>query len=227
VLVNADYKMKRLSMGLEQAPIQKLPSVLEMIQARDASFGQMAPRFWMECNYQPVVRSEDGTIWQIRGQGVKTLTEDQYYDKNGIREATGKPNVFAEKWAANMTEKFEALAAAEPAFAELRNIMDLTVVAAIIRKHDLVNQAEADISSIMGTMASVSTPVYTAPKTISPQCSFIRTSNSWVVTTSGGVLVDSWSVASNVETDSKLSRESLGLTAMAGDSIWYAPARTR
>ena len=227
ILVNADYKMKRLSMGLETAPIQKMPSVLEMIQARDASFSSMAPRFWMECNYKPVVKSEDGTVWQIHGQGVKTLTEDQYFDKNGVRKATGKPNLFAEKWAANMTEKFEELAAAEPAFAELRNIMDLTVVAAIIRKHDLVNQADTDISSIMGTMASVSTPEFTAPKTIAPQCSFIRTSNAWVVTTSGGVLVDSWGVASNVETNAKLSRESLGIPAMTGDSIWSASVATR
>lgn len=220
VLVNADYKMKRLSMGLEPSPIEKFPSMMEMIQRRDAKFAQMAPRFWMECSYEPLAKSEDGLVWQIRGQGVKTLTEEQVFDRNGQKEKAGERNALAEKWAESMTERFAELAAAEPAFAELRNIMDLTVVAAIIRKHELLEAAEADLPNLMGTLTSVSVPEYAAPKTLAAQCSFVRTSASWVVSTSGGVLIDSWSVASSVAVDPKLSRASLDVSLPAGERIW-------
>lgn len=222
ILVNADYRMKRLSMGLDAAPIEKFPSVLDMIRQKNASFGRMSPRFWMECNYLPVARSDDGMVWQLRGPGVKTLTEEQYFEANGQRKSAGRKNGFAETWASAMTERFGELASSEPAFAELRNVMDLSVVAALIRKHDLLNQANADLPNLLGTVTSVSVPEYTAPKTVSTQCSFVQTTNSWAVTASGGVLVDSWKVASSVEVDPKLTRSGLNLPLAASDRIWTA-----
>ncbi len=220
VLTNADYKMKRISMGLEAAPIEKFPSLLQMLQARNATFGTMSPRFWMECDYKPLAKSEDGNVWKISGQGVKTLTDEQYFEKNGQRAAANKRNTFAEKWAAMMTERFEELAAAEPAFAELRNIMDLSVVAAVIRKHELLDQANAEIPCILGQMAALEVPEFTAPKTVPSQCSFIRSSNSWILTASGGVLLDTWAVAANVETDASLTAKSLGQLEFPNNRIW-------
>ena len=102
ILVSADYKMKRLSMGLEKTP-DFLPSLLEMAKSNEARFRQMAPRFWMECNYQPIAVSQDNRVWQLRGQGVKTLTEEQFFDKDGKRQAAGKENRLAKKWAETMT----------------------------------------------------------------------------------------------------------------------------
>jgi hypothetical protein len=220
VLANADFKMKRISMGLEAAPIDNFPSLLEMLKRRDATFGTMSPRFWMECNYEPVAKSEDGTVWKISGPGVKTLTDEQYFSRDGERKAANKKNVFAEKWAAMMTERYEELATAEPAFAELRNIMDLSVVAAIIRKHDLMGAANTELPCILGQMASLEIPEYTAPKTVPSQCSFIRATSAWIVTASGGVLLDSWGVASNVEINNSLTRDSLGKVEFQDKRIW-------
>lgn len=222
VMVNADYRMKRLSMGFEKAPIDNFPSLLEMLQKKNGTFGQMSPRFWMECNYEPVARSEDGLIWKLRGQGVKTLTQEHFFDKDGKRQADGRGNGLAEKWATNMTERFQELAAADPVFAELRNIMDLSVIAAIIRKHDLLTVANADLPNLFGTVTSVSLPEFHAPRTIPTQCSFVRTDRGWTVTASGGLLIDSWSIASNVEVDPTLSSKALALPASAGQRIWAA-----
>lgn len=214
ILVAADYKMKRLSMGLEPAPIRDFPSILEMAQRKDAnSFGQMAPRFWMECNYEPIARSEDGNVWQLRGQGVKTLTEEQAVTREGGFEKSGKQNKLAEQWAENMTARFEELSAAEPIFRELRNVMDLSVVAALIAKEGLLEKAGLSLSNLDGSNLKVSTPAWETPRLVPTSCSFVRTSKSWIVTASGGIQVDSWAVANRSEIVSSLKTPATDPTA--------------
>ena len=213
ILVAADYKMKRLSMGLEEAPIKKFPSMLEMARRKDARFNTAAPRFWMECNYEPVAKSDDNLVWQIRGTGVKTLTEEQYFNKDGERKSAGKPNKFAKAWADAMTERFDELAAAEPVFRELRNVMDMSVAAAIIEREGLLNQVELNIDRIAGNREQlVSLPAWNVPQTVPAQCSFVQLTRSWIVTASGGVQVDSWSIAANAEVVPEVSK--IGMIAM-------------
>lgn len=200
ILVTADYKMKRLAMGLEQSPIEDFPSLLEIARRKDARFKNAAPRFWMECNYEPLAKDADGTIFQIRGSGVKALTEDQYFDKDGNRTGKAKTNKFAKQWADSMTERFDELAAADPAFRELRNIMDMSVAAAIIEQNRLVAKTNLELSNIASSDEQfISLPARNVPATIPAECSFVHLSRSWLVTASGGVQVDSWSVASNTE----------------------------
>lgn len=213
ILVAADYKMKRLSMGLEAAPIRKFPSMLELAQRKDANFNSAAPRFWMECNYRPLAKSEDNSVWQIRGTGVKTLTEEQYFNKDGERKSARKVNKFAKAWADAMTERFEELAAAEPVFRELRNLMDMSVAAAIIEQEGMLSQVNLDLSNISGKSEQpVSIPVWNVPETVPAECSFVQLSRSWLVTASGGVQVDSWAIAANSKVVPSIS--SIGASAL-------------
>ena len=219
VLVAADYKMKRLGMGLEPAPIKNFPSFMEIAKKANASRISAAPRFWMECSYEPVAKSEDGNVWQIRGSGVKTLTEEEKFDSRGKKSGKGKPNRFAKQWAQTMTERFEELAAAEPAFRELRNVMDLSVIAAIIKSQGLVQKVGLEIPAILGTEKH-EIPSYSVPKVVPAQCSFVRIANSWLVSASGGIQLDSWSVAQNTEDVSEVG-EVAKLAARVGDKWWW------
>jgi hypothetical protein len=220
VLVAADYKMKRFSMGFEPAPINDLPSYMEMA-SKASSGGQAAPRFWMECNYQPVGRSEKGSIWQIRGQGVKTLTEESRFDRDGKRQKAGKTNQFATKWAEAMTAKFEQLAAAEPCFRELRNAMDMAVIAAIINREGLLTRTGLNLQMILNS-SEVQLPVWNVPKTVPSQCSYVKTSNSWLVSASGGVQLDPWGVAQKQETVAELN--ALAINTPTGNQWWWNAA---
>ena len=76
ILVAADHRMKRLAMGFEKAPIEDMPSILEMAQQRRKALN-ITPRFWLECNYAPVKKSDDGLAWHISGPGAKALTEEE------------------------------------------------------------------------------------------------------------------------------------------------------
>lgn len=204
VLVAADYKLKRLSMGFEQAPIENLPSYLQLAQASNSSRNHSAPRFWMECSYLPLGRSEDGLTWQLRGTGVKTLVEDGRLDDEGKRVATNSTNKIANKWAETMTENFDALAQKEPAFRELRNLMDMSVVAALIAKENMLERADLDLA-LWHDNEKLPVSEFNTPKTVPTQCSFVRLTSSWLVTASGGVQVDSWSVVAQSEVLTELN----------------------
>lgn len=224
VLVAADYKMKRLSMGLEKSPIDNFPSVMEIAKNSRARNMKSSPRFWMECNYDPIAVSEDGNVWQIRGQGVKTLTDESHFDRDGKASNSGKQNRFAKQWAESMTERFEELADAEPVFRELRNVMDMSVVAAIIKREQLAKQVGLETPAILGLTNAVVTPSLSVPKTVPTQCSFIRVANSWLVSASGGVLLDSWGVAANTESVAELATiEKLALNRTS-DAWWWNAA---
>ena len=219
VLVAADYKMKRLGMGLEPAPIKNFPSFMEIAQKAKANRVNAAPRFWMECSYQPVAKSEDGNVWQIRGSGVKTLTEEEKFDATGKKSGKGKQNRFAQQWAKTMTDRFEELSAAEPAFRELRNVMDLSVIAAILKSEGLADKVSLKMPVILGEQEH-KIPSYSVPKAVPTQCSFVRISNSWLVSASGGIQLDSWSVAKNTESVSDVG-EVAKLAARVGDNWWW------
>ncbi len=221
VLAAADHKLKRLSMGLDPAPLRNFPSILDMLARNDATMNG-APRFWMECNYQPVARSENGLVWQIRGSGIKTLTEDGFFDKHGVRQATGRANTFAETWAENMTKRFDELAKAEPVFAELRNVMDMSVIAALIAQENLLATAQLEIGTIVQAESPVTTPSWPEPKFVPAQCSYVAVRGFNNVFVSGGVLVDSWRVAETIETVPALGQvHELVNNAPQTDRLWW------
>jgi len=197
-LVSADYKMKRLAMGLEKAP-GFLPSLMAMAKSKNGGL-QGAPRFWMECNYEPVSVSADNKVWKLSGTGVKTMTEETHFNADGTKKAAGKENRLAKKWAETMTEKFAELSKIEPVFRELRNLMDLSVVAAIITKEGMTK----GVSLPAVESSKVSTSEFNVPSKVPSECSFVQLSRSWLFTASGGVTVDSWKVASNTKVDSSL-----------------------
>ena len=199
ILVAADYRMKRMAMGFEQSAVEGIPSVLELAQNRGKGFKQ-DPRFWLQCNYSSIKRSEDGNVWQIEGPGAKALT-DNAVATNGKSRA----HPVATKWAENMTSRFAELADADPVFAELQNVMDMAVVAAILRKHDLFVTAGLTIPTISGENGQIELPKWSVPETVSSQCSFVFIKNSWMVTASGGVLLDSWGVLENVDVDNAIA----------------------
>src|SRR4029453_19321280 len=95
---------------------------------------KLRPRWWLACDYEPLGRSEDGLAFELRGRGVKCLTEEEVVAAGGRREGTGKINPAAQKWADTMTSHYDELSAKETAFGELRNVMDMCVIAALIAK---------------------------------------------------------------------------------------------
>lgn len=219
ILVAADYRMKRLAMGLAESKARNLPSIIEMAaKARNKMTG--APRMWMECNYQPMATDESRSVWQLRGQGVRALTENAFHNKDGEVVVTAKENKFAVKWADRLTERFEEISKQEKVFGDLRNLMDLSVVAAVIEREALADRTGVNISTLLNDDVRLESRA--VPTTLPTQCSFANIgAKGYIVTASGGVQIDSWSVAQNSEVVAGVEKISQVALAAHSDRWWW------
>ena len=141
--------MKRLAMDFEKSPVDGLPSYLSMLSGR-AGQSNMMPRWWLAPNYEPIRRDADGLAWELRGTGVKCMTEEDVMHADGSIQHTGKSSTVAQKWADNFTERFEELAREDSTFGQLRNVMDLAVVAALLSKEGLTQFAGLEMLQLTG-----------------------------------------------------------------------------
>lgn len=222
-LVAADYRMKLLAMNLEESPVAGLPSYIEMIRAARSTKTQ--PRWWIACQYDAVRHSEDRLAWKLDGRGIKAMTEEELVGKDGKRSSATNVNKYAQKWADNFTEKFDELSAYNSSFGDLRNTIDLNVVATLISAHQLDQLAGCDLSVLRGTKGDIETTGLTTPKTIPAHCSFIKAASGWIVTASGGVEINPWQIVSeNRKADSHLVAKRAPanqLTKATADQWWW------
>jgi hypothetical protein len=119
-----------------------------------------------------------------------------------------------------MTHQFETLEDKYPVFRELRNLMDLSVVAALIAKEGLLERAQVEIPLIVDE-TQLQLPRYHTPQAVPTQCSFIKLTGSWLVTASGGVQVDSWSVVANKTIAPELHEVRTQAFANDGQGSWW------
>lgn len=218
VLVAADFRMKRIGMNFQPAPVDGLPSYLDMLTGRERNLSSMPPRWWLAPDYEPIRRDADGLAWEIRGQGVKCLTEQDLITAGGGRQQTGKADPTAQKWADLFTAKFDELAREDSAFGSLRNVMDLAVVAALLAKEGLTEYVELQMPQLMG---GAELEQYPAPRSVASQASFVKKHRNWVLSVSGGVQIYPWQVADRTEVASDLATTRGGFDKPSSDVWWW------
>ena len=141
VLVEADYRMKLVGMGLEDGTLG-VTSYLNSVKV--GADGEVPPmdvlRWWFTLNYDAVNASERHDAFELRGQGAKVLSENELLTDIGERVHTGKSDELNHEFAHSFTKHFDELSAKYPIYADLRNIFDLALVAGLIRSEDLPGQ---------------------------------------------------------------------------------------
>jgi hypothetical protein len=212
VIVAADFRMKRLAMNMEPAPVDGMPSYLTMIKRGSAQ--SLMPRFWLAPKYEPIRRDNDGLAWEIRGQAVRCLTEQDFM-KDGEKQHSGKADPTAQKWADSFTSKFEELAREDSSFGQLRNVMDLAVVGALLTKEGLIQKASFQAPGLMGDQQL---DEYPAPRAVASKASFVRAGGRWVVSVSGGVQIFPWQIADRTAVSKDLASTRPQLPA---PKSWY------
>ena len=219
VMVAADYRMKRYAMELSKAPIAGLPSFLDLMIKDKGKLDNMMPRWWLACNYEPVARSDDGLAWQLRGPGVKAMTEDDFIGADGSTKASGRKNPIAQKWADLFTEKYDELSQKDIVFGELRNLMDLCIVAALVEREDMLATVDCKLPILTDARSDLTHREWNVPKTVATQCSFRKVGREYLITASGGVQVESWEVAQRTVVDAKV--EDIRVKAKSDGRKWW------
>jgi hypothetical protein len=133
VLIEADYRMKRIGIGIEPPPIK----LTTFIGAADSAQAGSLQRWWFTPDYKCVRLAEDKLAAELVGQGVQLLGEDKLIGADGTLAAAGaRPNKASELFTLGFTRRYPEIAAASPIYAQLRALIDLSIIAAIVRRHN-------------------------------------------------------------------------------------------
>ena len=220
VLVAADYRMKRLGMNFEPAPVAGLPSYIQMLRPGSRGMQNLTPRWWLVPNYAPLSTDDQGLAFELRGAKVKCLTEETYFGANGSRSQTGKVSPVAQQWADNMTARYADLSLKEPIFGQLRNCMDLAIVAALISKENLLGAANMELGLLLDVVELAAEEML-VPRQIDSQASFVKKGQNWVISASGGVEIDPWQVVDKLEKGPTLAADRLRSVPSNPQKWWW------
>lgn len=137
-LVEADYSLKRLTTGDENPQVRGFKSYLSLMRPNADSMR----RWWFSPRYDAIEMDAERLVWRLSGPRLQVSAQDEIVDADGNRQDAPATHVSLEKYAQQFTEKIPALAENVAAIAQLQNIVDILLVAAIIersRSEDRVN----------------------------------------------------------------------------------------
>lgn len=165
VLVEADYRMKLIGVGMEKPPV-KMSTFIDSVNLAQVSRQAMF-RWYFLPDYQCVRVSDDGLAMQMVGDGVKLVGEDEVVSRSGERRSAGASSRAAQTYAISFTKKYADLAARSPVYAELRNLIDLSVAAAFIQEQDYYAKAHWEMP-FLGSEEQFKVETYQAPVKVEP-----------------------------------------------------------
>ncbi len=188
VLVEADYRMKLMGIGLEQPPV-RLVSFIERANpsqvARNALF-----RWYFIPDYHCVCTSEDGLGMELVGDGVKLVGEDEMVAGGGERRQTaGRTNAASQAFVTSFTKSYSVLAERSPVYAELRNLIDLSVAAAFIQKQDYFGRAGWTME-LWANEQQFPVETYNPPKHVESVVTAVRKGSRLMTPIAGGVQIN-------------------------------------
>jgi hypothetical protein len=134
VMVEADYRMKLIGIGLERPPVP-MKAWIE-IAAAGAVAANALQRWYFVPDYQCIRISEDDLAIELVGQGVKLCCADEVVLPGGRRMQADKASGAAKQYADTFTRKYADIAARSPVYAQLRTLIDLAVAAAYLQEFD-------------------------------------------------------------------------------------------
>jgi hypothetical protein len=139
VLVEADYRMKLIGIGMEQPPV-KMPTWIELASAGAVAANGLQ-RWYFVPDYECVRISEDDLAIELVGRGVKLCGADEVVRRDGTRLSATRPDRASQAFTQAFTRKYAEIAARNPVYAQLRTMIDLVVAAAYLQEHDAYGKA--------------------------------------------------------------------------------------
>ncbi|HEY2881957.1 MAG TPA: DUF1598 domain-containing protein [Pirellulales bacterium] len=220
VLTAADYRMKRIAMDFEPAPVKGMPSYLALIPAGTKGMSNMMPRWWLAPNYGPVSTDGKGLAWELKGPGVKCMAQEDFFNSLGQRQESMKANPASQKWAENMTAHYEELSEKDAVFGDLRNCMDLAVVGALVLKENLFDKIDFHPLVLLNDKL-LQTAAYNSPSHVDSRASFVKKGRNYVISTSGGVDLQPWEVLQKTETSPTTTQARTAALKDHGNRWWW------
>ncbi len=183
VLLEADYRMKLIGIGLEEPPVR----MATFISALTAPPRNALQRWWFTPNYDCVKVSDDRLAMELLGQGVQLQTEDKVIGPDGsLMDHGGPPNKASELFTQAFTKKYAEISDRLPVYAQMRNLFDLAVAAAYIRQQDFYGQTGWQ-ASVLRDEHAFSVATLPTPKKVACVVNAVWKGNRLLSPAGGGV----------------------------------------
>lgn len=224
VLVEADYRMKLIGIGLE-VPQAKITSYVSKAKP-GATSSNALQRWYFQPNYECVRVTEDHLAMELVGEGVKLSGQSEVVGGDGTRGAGGPKDPASEAFTTSFTEQYPALAAKSPVYAQLRNLIDLAIAAAFIQEQDYYGKAGWKAEVLMDE-DQVAVEIYEAPKQVESAVNAIWRGNKLMTPIGGGVNIRAHHAlkAENLLPDEqgelKAKRDAVKVEGLADSQWWW------
>lgn len=130
VMVEADYVLKRLTLGIDDPKVRGFKSQLASMKPGE----DILRRWWFAAASEILETNADRTFYQIIGPRIQLFGQDELVDAEGRRTGAAVNLKSSYDYANHFSEKIEPLAEALPALADLQNIYDVMIVGAVYRR---------------------------------------------------------------------------------------------
>jgi len=129
-MVEADYLMKRLAIGVERAGVGGLKSTLQLAKPGD----NMMRRWWFAADPGYLSCSEDRSLWLLDGPRFQLLAQEELMAADGTLIDAENLEGSSEEFARLFNERRAELVKKHAALADLQNIFDVLVTAGLLRE---------------------------------------------------------------------------------------------
>ena len=224
VLVEADYRMKLIGIGLERLPV-RLMSYVDRANPNTVSANAME-RWYFQPNYDGIAVSEDGLAMKIKERGVQLVGANERVSQGGSRVASGRVNKASQAFCKDFTDKFTQIAGQVRIYAELRQLIDVAIAAAYIQQQDFYGQAQWGMPVLMDE-SKVNVETYIAPSQVETAVNAIWKGNTLMTPLGGGVNLQPKMALSRdrviVDTEGNNNRvkQSAGPSNLADGQWWW------
>ncbi|MBD53669.1 MAG: hypothetical protein CMM05_01095 [Rhodopirellula sp.] len=224
VLVEADYRMKLVGIGLERLPVRVM-SYVERAQPSAVASNAME-RWYFQPNYDGIAVSEDGFAMKIKERGVQLVGANERVANGGQRVASGRVNRASQAFCQDFTNKFPQIAEKVRVYAELRQLIDVAIAAAYIQQQDFYGQAGWNMPVLMDE-SKVNVETYVAPSQVETAVNAIWRGNTLMTPLGGGVnmqpklAITSSRVQVDSDGDNNRVKQSAGPSQLADGQWWW------
>lgn len=224
VLVEADYRMKLIGIGLEQLPLP-MPSYVARVSPAQVASNAME-RWYFVPNYDGVAVSEDGLAMKLNDRGVQLVGENERVSAAGQRVASGRTNRASQAFCLDFTKNYSLIADRVPVYAEMRNLIDAAIAAAYIQQQDFYGQADWEMTTF-GDESRFAVETHTAPHQVETAVNAIWKGNTLMTPLGGGVHVQPRQALNSdrltTEADGKTAalQQTVAPNDLAADQWWW------
>ena len=210
VMVEADYRMKLIGIGLEKPPV-KITSYVE--KASPAAVSRNAlQRWYFTPNYESVRVSKDDLAMELVGEGVKLIGANELVTAQGQRVGAKTIDRASQVFVRSFTQKYPELARKSPVYAQLRNLINMSIAAAFIQQQDYYGQASWDMN-VFGNENAYQLETYEVPKQVETAVNAIWKGRTLMTPIGGGVHIQPLQA---LESDSMLDDKDGQLASQRG-----------